>query len=142
MIGFNGGLIGGLATDRDTSLLSAVGVWTLNEQRNAKLAGLWPVTATQVNATGGDVSITPDGMYKVHTFTSSGPFIVTTGGSVEYLVIGAGGGSGGEYSGAGGAGGYRCSVPGESSGGGASAESELIVIETTYSITNIDCDVV
>jgi hypothetical protein len=47
MIGFNGGLIGGLATDRDTSLASAKGVWTLPEQRNAKLANLWPVVAEQ-----------------------------------------------------------------------------------------------
>ena len=43
MIGFNGGLIGGLATDRDTTAISAKGVWTLPEQRNAKLALQWPV---------------------------------------------------------------------------------------------------
>jgi len=44
MIGFNGGLIGGLATARDTSTGPSVpGVWTLPEQRNAKLALLWPV---------------------------------------------------------------------------------------------------
>lgn len=45
----------------------------------------------------------------------------------EYLVIGGGGGGGGYANGVGfgaggGAGGYRCSVAGESSGGGASAE--------------------
>jgi hypothetical protein len=43
MIGFNGGLIGGLATARNTSLQNAVGVWTLNEQRRAKLTNQWPV---------------------------------------------------------------------------------------------------
>ena len=44
MIGFNGGLIGGLANARDTSISTSVpGVWTLAEQRKAKLANLWPV---------------------------------------------------------------------------------------------------
>jgi hypothetical protein len=43
MIGFNGGLIGGLANARNTSLASAVGVWTLNEQRRANLSNQWPV---------------------------------------------------------------------------------------------------
>lgn len=44
MIGFNGGLIGGLAAARATSTaLSQPGVWTLPEQRNAKLALQWPV---------------------------------------------------------------------------------------------------
>jgi len=43
MLGFNGGLIGGLANARNTSLQNAVGVWTLNEQRRAKLANQWPV---------------------------------------------------------------------------------------------------
>ena len=107
MIGFNGGLIGGLADARETTLLSAKGVWTLAEQRNAKLANLWPVVLTGVAATGGTVTDITDGgvSYRVHTFTSSGSFVVTAGGSVQYLVIGAGGGSGGEYSGAGGAGG-------------------------------------
>ena len=59
-------------------------------------------------ATGG--TITTDGDYKVHSFTSSGTFSfnVTTAGTlpeVEYLVI-AGGGGGGTFGG-GGAGGYR-----------------------------------
>jgi hypothetical protein len=63
--------------------------------------------------------------------------------SVEYLVIaGGGGGASGrdlsDYrsSGAGGAGGYRCSVTGESSGGGSSAESELTLDRnTSYTVT-------
>jgi hypothetical protein len=45
MIGFNGGLIGGLANARATSAVSAVGVWTLNEQRRAKLGNLWPAVS-------------------------------------------------------------------------------------------------
>ena len=66
-----------------------------------------------MTATGG--TITTDGDYKVHTFTSSGTFTVSTlganstyGSKVEYLVVagGAGGGSNGHGAG-GGAGGYR-----------------------------------
>ena len=66
-----------------------------------------------MTATGG--TITTDGDYKVHTFTSSGTFTVsglgansTYGAKVEYLVVagGAGGGSNGHGAG-GGAGGYR-----------------------------------
>lgn len=66
-----------------------------------------------VAATGG--TETTDGDFKVHTFTSSGTFTVSSAGNpagssdVEYLVI-AGGGSGGKSDrggGGGGAGGYR-----------------------------------
>lgn len=48
---------------------------------------------------------------------------------VEFLVIGGGGGGAGAGldGGGGGAGGYRCSVSGESSGGGGSAEGTLTV---------------
>lgn len=55
-------------------------------------------------ATGG--TITEDGDYRIHTFTSSGTFEVTYGSEdAWYLVIGGGGGGGGF--GGGGAGGYR-----------------------------------
>ena len=51
-----------------------------------------------MTATGG--TITTDGDYKVHTFTSGGTWTVTTigqagaGNQVQYLVIGSGGGGG------------------------------------------------
>ena len=49
MIGFNGGLIGGLANARTTSTSPSVpGVWTLPEQRNAKLALQWPVAGLKL----------------------------------------------------------------------------------------------
>ena len=49
MIGFNGGLIGGLANARDTSTAPSLpGVWTLPEQRNAKLALQWPVAGLKL----------------------------------------------------------------------------------------------
>lgn len=61
----------------------------------------------------------------------SAPFIL-----VEYLIIGGGAGAGGASGAAGGAGGYRCSVPGENSGGGASAEARLNLYSgTPYNIT-------
>ncbi|MFZ2300226.1 MAG: LamG domain-containing protein [Candidatus Moraniibacteriota bacterium] len=62
-------------------------------------------TTTGLSATGG--TITTDGNYKVHTFTSSGTFTVTSGsGDVEYLVVAGGGGGGQTIGGGGGAGGY------------------------------------
>jgi hypothetical protein len=75
--------------------------------------------------------------YKVHTFTSSGTFQVTTGAkSVDFLVIAGGaGGVANRGSGGGGAGGYRCSVTGESSGGGGAAESQINVVIGSYTIT-------
>lgn len=58
-------------------------------------------------ATGG--TITTDGNFKIHTFTSSGTFQITSGsGTVESLVVGGGGGGGdntGSNIGAGGGGG-------------------------------------
>lgn len=63
-------------------------------------------------ATGG--TITTDGDYKIHTFTSSGTFTVTrtspTSNSVDYLVVAGGGGSGSYFGAAGGAGGFRYSA--------------------------------
>ena len=89
--------------------------------------------AEPITATGGSISY--DGDYVVHTFTTSGTFEITAGeGEVEYLVI-AGGGGGGSNGGGGGAGGYRSSVSGESSGGGASAETPLTMGVGTYTVT-------
>ena len=57
-----------------------------------------------VSATGGTVTI--DGLYKVHTFTSSGTFTITTAGYIEAIVVaGGGGGASNNYVGAGGGGG-------------------------------------
>ncbi len=56
--------------------------------------------------------------------------------TVNFLVIGGGGAGGTRHAGGGGAGGYRCSVTGETSGGGSSAESPLsIVLGTNYTVT-------
>ena len=72
-----------------------------------------------ISATGG--TITTDGDFKVHSFTSNGTFTPTITGhtesDVEYLVI-AGGGGGGAKGGGGGAGGFRTGFEGLTSGTG------------------------
>ena len=98
----------------------------------------YSISETGIIATGGTVTeITVSGVnYKVHTFTDVGvsTFTVSRGGEVEYLVIGGGGGGSRQSAGGGGAGGYRCSVSGESSGRGATAESGLTVTVQSYSV--------
>lgn len=79
-------------------------------------------------ATGG--TITTDGDFKVHTFTSSGTFTITEAGNptgsttVDYTVVAAGGSGGGSDAGSarfggggGGAGGFRQSFPNPATGG-------------------------
>ena len=69
----------------------------------------WGATTTTPTVTGG--TITTDGDYKVHTFTSSGDFITDSAWSgsqgLDYLVVAGGGGGGGRFGGGGGAGGAR-----------------------------------
>ena len=93
-------------------------------------------------ATGGSTAIITDGpaTYKVHTFTSSGSFVVqalsleSSKNNVQYLVV-AGGGSGavtdnGWGAGGGGAGGFRTNVPGHPKAGGS-----LAVTAQSYTVT-------
>lgn len=56
-----------------------------------------------VSATGGTkTTITSSGtQYSLHTFTGSGAITFSSGGPVEYIIIGGGGGAGGGYTGAG-----------------------------------------
>ena len=87
-------------------------------------------------ATGG--TITSSGGYRIHTFTSSGNFVVPAGinnTTARYLVIagGAGGGAG-YYGGGGGAGGYRTNF-GTTGGGGSTEASVTLTASTTYAIT-------
>jgi hypothetical protein len=70
--------------------------------------------------------------YYVHSFTTVGTSSFTPTAAItnlEYLVIGGGGGGAGSgnmtIAGGGGSGGYRTSVPGQASGGGASAEARF-----------------
>ena len=90
------------------------------------------VDAVFIAATGG--TVTTSGDFKIHTFTSSGTFEVTTLGNsagsntVEYLVVAGGGGGGSDHGGGGGAGGLRHNFPSPATGG-------LSVSATTFPIT-------
>jgi hypothetical protein len=71
----------------------------------ASYAGYGQQLSLSVVATGG--TITTSGGYKIHTFTTSGTFTLTSpsGATIYYLVIGGGGGGGNFIAGGGGAGG-------------------------------------
>jgi hypothetical protein len=77
-----------------------------------------PSGATYVSATGG--TVTTDGNFKIHTFTSPGTFSVSSLSStpannfVDYAVIAGGAGGGSRHGGGGGGGGYRESCGGAS----------------------------
>jgi hypothetical protein len=80
------------------------------------------MTTVITSATGG--TITYSGAYKIHTFTTSGTFTVTSGGSVEYLLVAGGGGAGsGNNTNCGGGG-----------GGGVLASTGLSLTAQTYTI--------
>jgi len=98
------------------------------------------------SATGG--TVTTDGDYKIHSFTSSGCFVVSTVGNspvsptggpnaVDYLVIGGGGSGVGQYAG-GGAGGFRMAIHSAPTTNPLNApvcESARTITATTYPIT-------
>jgi hypothetical protein len=112
--------------------------------------GLWSVMDVYrragaflpTQATGGTITeITVAGLlYRVHTFTTVGSssfeveYVSELSPTVEYLVVAGGGGAGSDAGGGGGAGGYRCSVAGEMSGGGVSAEAPLTLSVQTYTV--------
>jgi hypothetical protein len=93
-------------TDRITINTSGnVGIGTTAPAATLHVAGNCIIDG--VSATGG--TVTEVGGYRIHTFTSSGTFTVTNGGTVEYLVVAGGGGGGlgnNNGGGGGGAGGY------------------------------------
>ena len=76
-----------------------------------------------VIATGG--TITTNGIYKIHTFTASGSFTLTSPGSIaaQVLVVGGGGGGGGYYNGGGGG------------AGGAVYNSAFTITSGSYTVT-------
>ena len=120
--------------------------WINTQETQTTQTGLPPY----ITATGGTVTCSGD--YRIHTFTGSGSFVVTSAGSaapssgtgsnkVDYLVVAAGGSGGSGYGGGGGAGGYRES-PGADNGsytvsplGASPAVSLGLITGTTYPIT-------
>jgi len=101
-----------------------------SEDQSCNTQSCW----TALVATGG--TVTTSGDYKIHTFTGSGTFTVTTVGddATDFLVI-AGGGHCPGHHGAGGAGGYRSSWNSETSGGGCASESGITLSATSYTVT-------
>jgi len=89
-------------------------------------------STSPISATGG--TKTTSGLYTIHSFTSPGTFVVSSGNdNIQYLVIGAGGGG---SMGGGGAGGLRTNVPGNTPGGpSASTEADYPIIAGTYPVT-------
>lgn len=83
-------------------------------------SGQWGTVASPWNATGGSIYTLGD--YKIHVFTSSGTFAVTSFGStVEALLVGGGGAGGFGHGGGGG-------------GGAVLYHANLAVTATSYSI--------
>ena len=105
---------------------------------SASLYGVskYNVAGGSPKATGGIISYDSTNDKWVHVFAASGTFTPSENLTAEYLVVAGGGGGGQPRGGGGGAGGYRCSVSGESSGGGASAETPLsLTASTGYTVT-------
>jgi len=137
-------------TPNDTTVASASGIFTFNEIALARSQGEWKYVqppppgaggyvGSGIAATGGDIesSIIDNGInYRVHVFNNNGTLTRNASYNnitdIEYLVVGGGGASG--SLGGGGAGGYRCSVEGEMSGGGASAEPKVTLTNNTISV--------
>ena len=99
------------------------------------------VTTTILGAPSGG-NITTSGSYRIHSFTSSGTFVVPSGvtlSNVEYLIVAGGGGGGGSaqghQGGGGGAGGLRTSVVGATSGANSSPESRVTFTAGSYNVT-------
>jgi hypothetical protein len=116
-IGRNSSNINGAAADltisNENSAITLVYVdgtqgWKATNTSNLNDIELQP---TYITATGG--TITESGDYKIHTFTGTSAFCVSSVGNpagsdeVSYLVVAGGGGGGNKRAGGGGAGGFR-----------------------------------
>jgi prepilin-type N-terminal cleavage/methylation domain-containing protein len=107
-----------LYSSNNNSSPQTFSLYAVNNSTNAKYRttnDLIPTAVTPVVATGG--AITSLGGYRIHTFTASSTFTVTSGDNVEVLVVGGGGAGGsnntsstGTAAGGGGAGGLIYSV--------------------------------
>ena len=97
----NGGIKG---PQKFANSASSIGIWGLKDQQQAKGAGNWlsGASAPTFSASGG--TITTNGAYTVHSFTSPGTFTVTGTKNFNILVV-AGGGGGGQGNGGFGGGG-------------------------------------
>ena len=106
------------------------GVWKKASGVYQNVGGTWKSTLITPEASGG--TVTTSGDYKIHTFTSSGSFVVSTPGVLSDVLIVAGGGAGGWGFA------WTSSEPNTGGGGGAGGLKHLTnvaVTPQTYSIT-------
>ena len=126
-------IIGGTAVNSPLILRATSGAGTASAGIILQIGNDGSVEAGRIiglapagSATGG--TITYDGAYTIHTFTTSGTFTPDSSFNVEYLVVAGGGGAGGGYSGWG--------VGGGGGGaGGMLAASGFAVTAQAYAIT-------
>ncbi len=87
-----------------------------------------------MDASGGNITVTPGNGYTYHIFTSSGSFVVDAlngqPGNVEYVIVAGGGSGSARHGGGGGAGGLRTNVDGDPLAGSATA-----LTESTYTVS-------
>lgn len=118
----------------NSSAINSVKLFLLDgsfiQNSTAYLYGVTKVTSS-AKATGG--TITFDGTYYYHTFTSSGTFTPSESLTADYLVVAGGGGGGSIVGGGGGGGGLRCTVG--ATGGNGSLESALSLTAQAYTVT-------
>ena len=130
------GLWSGTSAITSIQLSDIFGPGNFVQNTTAYLYGVTNVTSS-AKASGG--TITSDGAYIYHTFTSSGTFTPTQSLTADYLVVAGGGGAGysssvnGTGTGGGGAGGLRSTVT--TTGGGGSLETPLSLTAQAYTVT-------
>jgi len=98
----------GTTAQRPTGATGMMRYNTSNSKVEAYIGSAWESLATGFEASGGtETTATISGVnYKIHAFTSSGTFTVTTGSAaIDVLIVSGGGGGGGSTAGGGGAGG-------------------------------------
>ena len=118
------------STNAITSFTVGPNSGTMSSGTTATLYGIAASKAPK--AIGG--TITTDGSYWIHTYTSSGLFTPQESiDNVDYLVVAGGAGGGYDGGGGGGAGGLRSTVT--ATGGGGSLESKLSLYKQDYTVT-------
>lgn len=125
---YPGGIIKG--NKPSTSSATAVGVWNMVDQVQGAGDSEWPTLSNTMFATGG--TVTQDGDFNVHTFTSSGDFDTTAVGpeaeGFQYLVVAGGGGSGVNRAGGAGGGGHQTNYGGSSFQPVESSQTHAVVV--------------
>jgi len=117
---------------RDTSAINQITLFLSGsgQYNTGSTFNLYGIASGSAKAIGG--TVTTDGTYFYHTFTSSGYFTPSTALTADYLVVAGGGGGGVNSAGGGGAGGLRSTVT--ATGGGGSLETALSLTAQAYTV--------